>query len=95
MDSSSIAAGSGIVLMLVALVTLFLGVRSNTRKNQEKVASDMDKRYLAGIEEGLRRAEPQLSELRSELRLMTSERDQARSDLGEWRNDKRPRGGRA
>lgn len=95
MDSSSIAAGSGIVLMLIALTTLFLGVQRNTSKNKEKIGDDLDKRYQDGIAEGQRRAEPQLSELRSELRLMTSERDQARSDLGEYRNDYRPRGGRA
>lgn len=95
MDSSNIAAGSGLAIMLIALTTLFLGVRSNTRKNQKQVADDLDKRYQDGIAEGLRRAEPQLSELRSELRLMTSERDQARSDLGDFRNDHRARGGRA
>lgn len=95
MDSSNIAAGTGLMIMLIALVTLFLGVRSNTRKNQKQIADDLETKFQNGIAEGLRRAEPQLSELRSELRLMTSERDQARSDLGELRNEHRPRGGRA
>lgn len=95
MDSSSIEAGSGLVIMIIALVTLFLGVQRNTRKNQEKIGDDLDKRYQDGIAEGLRRAEPAMSELRSQLRLMTSERDQARSDLGDSRNSHRDRGGRA
>lgn len=95
MDSSNIEAGTGLVIMLTGIVGTVGAVFRNIRKNQEKVASDLDKKFEDGIAEGLRRAEPQLSELRSELRLMTSERDQARADLGEWRNDNRPRGGRA
>lgn len=95
MDSSNIEAGTGLVIMLMAVIGTIGGVLRNTRKNQEKVASDLKQSFQDGIAEGLRRAEPALSELRSELRLMTSERDQARSDLGESRNDNRPRGGRA
>lgn len=95
MNASNIAAGSGLILMVVAVLTMIGTVLRNIRKNQEKVGTDLEKRYQDGIAEGLRRAEPQLSELRSELRLMTSERDQARSDLGEWRSDYRKRGNNA
>jgi Zn-dependent protease with chaperone function len=95
MDSSNIEAGTGLVIMLMAVFGTVGGVLRNIRKNQEKVADDLTKKYAEGIAEGLRRAEPALSELRSELRLMTSERDQARSELGESRNTHRERGGRA
>lgn len=95
MDTSAIEAGSGLVVMLVAVCTLVYTIVRNIRKNQEKVASDLDKRFEDGIREGERRMQPTLIELRSEIRLMTSERDQARSDLGDSRNTHRDRGGRA
>lgn len=94
MSSSSIEAGSGLVVMLLAVFGTVGGVLRNTRKNQEKIADDLEQKFEAGIKEGERRMQPTLSELRSELRLMTSERDQARSDLGESRNDHRDRRGR-
>lgn len=94
MNSGSIQAAAGIIGALVAVIALLLTVRSASKKSQAKLQDDFAEKYKDGIKEGERRMQSKIDRLDSQLELRTSERDQARSDLGEWRNDHRDRRGR-
>lgn len=94
MDSASVTAASGLLAAMVAVAGLLWGIGSSIRKNQVKAADALNARFSDGIKEGERRMESKIDRLTAQLELRTSERDQARSELGESRNDHRDRRGR-